>query len=440
MTGREHPASPARDPRREHPSRTSAPGVSRAEAPVSVPAGGGSALQRAIGNRATVGLLAGRGVSQVHRRFLDAPSPRASWLSATSTWGNDEKANAVATALGALVKAADKKASLQGIEVTLKAWLGSPALTEGRKSVVNTLLGEVQSQIAGPAVPAPVVAQAGPPPATLLQSLKALQTSGGLTLGASQGLADSAPQDQRDAVYADKTFIGQVETTIGVRDYIKFLGALRVVELPVSGTLSEGAAPRHTSAAEADALIQEKMGLYVAKAVKEGKQVSGQVAVLNQADFVKAYTDENGYPPNGVNAFVRVNAGDRLIVVNANKGNAGTVIHEGMHKYSDLTIKSRYGQNMNEAFTEYMTRLITDNLPTPIVRGNYADNFEVGKKLAALLGPHVMKSAYFNGKVDELIAVYKTKTKRGDSDWNAFTAHVASKEWDEAEDLIEVKK
>lgn len=439
MKGRDHRATQTRDPRQEGHQRT-APAVSRAEPPVASHGGDAPALQRAIGNRAIVGLLAGSAAGRIHRRFLDAPSPRASWLSATSTWGNDEKANAVATALGALAKAADKKASLQGIEVTLKAWLGLPALNEGRKAVVSTLLGEVQSQIAGPAAPAPVVAPGGPPPATLLQSLKALQTAGGLTLGAAQGVADSAPQDQRDAVYADKAFIGQVETTIGVRDYIKFLGALRVVELPVAGTLSEGAAARHTSAAEADALIQEKMGLYVAKAVKEGKQVSGQVAVLNEADFVKAYTDENGSPPNGVNAFVRVKAGDRLIVVNANKGNAGTVIHEGMHKYSDLTVKNRYGQNMNEAFTEYMTRLITDNLPTPIVRGNYASNFAVGKKLAGLVGPHVMKSAYFNGKVDDLIAVYKTKAKRTDAEWADFTTKVGGKDWAGAEALLEVKK
>ncbi|MGH9126308.1 MAG: hypothetical protein ACRDZ8_16515 [Acidimicrobiales bacterium] len=60
------------------------------------------------------------------------------------------------------------------------------------------------------------------------------------------------------------------------------------------------------------------------------------------------------------------------------KGNAGTVIHEGMHKYADYTLRNEqmtltttHGgvSQLDEGITEVFTRKVTDVIG--IVRGNY---------------------------------------------------------------------
>lgn len=249
-------------------------------------------------------------------------------------------------------------------------------------------------------------------------------------------LSEDAVQKDRDDVYADKTLLATAKTKLGMRDYIGVLGKLRVVENSTTGVLAEGTEKRHTPAGVADSMIRENFAEYVAQAVKAGKKISGHVAVVTDADFRDAYQEENGRAPSGTNAFVRVSS-DRMVIVHSDRGNAGTTIHEGMHRYSDLSIKNRWGQAFNEAATEYCTREITDNLNPAIVRGNYANNLLFGRKLANLVGPDVLKQAYFNGMVGRLVLLYTTKTRRQAADLDTAADHMTNGRWAQAMGLLD---
>jgi len=233
---------------------------------------------------------------------------------------------------------------------------------------------------------------------------------------------DRASQDQRDAVYADKQLMDQIEKKLTTHQYIAVLSYLRVVEGPTTGALeeSEGRQGGHTSAKEADAIIQDKMQQYVAEAVRAGKQVSGQVAIVSDADFRKAYRDYYGPKDTEVditNAFVR--GSDGLIVIHGDRGNAGTTIHEGLHKYSNDALLSKAGFHVNEGVTEFFTRQICESLPDPIVRGNYQNEFDVIKVLVALVGKEKLAEAYFGGKYGNLVEAF-AKSGKSKQAWAGF--------------------
>lgn len=249
---------------------------------------------------------------------------------------------------------------------------------------------------------------------------------------------DRASQDQRDAVYADKQLMDQIEKKLTTHQYIAFLSYLRVVEAPTTGALEESSGRQggHTSAKEADAIIQDKMQKYVAEAVRAGKQVSGQVAIVSDADFRKAYLDEYGPTDTEVdetNAFVRHS--DRLIVIHGDRGNAGTTIHEGLHKYSSGTLLSKAGFHVNEGVTEFFTRQICESLPDPIVRGNYEDEFDVIKVLVALVGQETLAQAYFGGSYDKLVAAF-AKTGKSKQAWAGFVQAMEDKKFGQALRLL----
>lgn len=249
---------------------------------------------------------------------------------------------------------------------------------------------------------------------------------------------ERASQDQRDQVYADKALMGKVEQKLSSTQYIAFLGYLRVVEQPSTGVLAEaeGRQGGHTTAKEADAIIQDKMQQYVAEAVKAGKRVSGQVAIVTDADFRKAYLAEFGPSDTDVdrtNAFVRNH--DDLIVIHRDRGNAGTTIHEGLHKYSADAVLHRAGFDINEGVTEYFTREICTSLPQPIARGNYQNQFEVITKLAGVVGREVLAQAYFAGKYDGLVQAFVDKGK-SEEIWGQFVAAMKAEKFGRALKLL----
>lgn len=261
-----------------------------------------------------------------------------------------------------------------------------------------------------------------------------------LTLSALKEPCDAASETERKEVYADKTLMARIEKKLPVRQYISFLGYLRVVEQPKSGTLAEGGGAKggHTTAKDADAIIQDKMQAYVAEAVRTGKRVSGQVAVVNDADFRKAYLDEYGptdLDVDGCNAFVRTRGNDGLIVIHAERGNAGTTIHEGMHKYSEPLLQQHVGFDFNEGVTEVLTRQITDNLPTPIARGNYQNQYLIMTKLKNRVSFDTLAKAYFNAKYDELVAAFK-KSGKTEQQWADLIGHMKAKRFQDAYNLL----
>lgn len=259
-----------------------------------------------------------------------------------------------------------------------------------------------------------------------------------LVLSDLKAACDGASQGERDEVYADKQLLERIEQKLTSHQYIAVLGYLRVVEPPSTGSLEEanGRKGGHTSAKDADAIIQKKMQKYVAEAVKAGKQVSGQVAVVSDADFRKAYFDETWQDNprvDSVNAFVR--SSDRLIVIHHDRGNAGTTIHEGLHKYSNLELKSKAGFNVNEGVTEFFTRQICNSLPKRIARGNYEDQYEVVAKLKKLVGSDVLAKAYFSGAYDDLVAAF-VKAGKTEEIWENFVQAMNNSDYKQAWKLL----
>jgi hypothetical protein len=266
-------------------------------------------------------------------------------------------------------------------------------------------------------------------------------TSTKLTIALLKDPCEKATSAEREEAYADKTLMARLEKALPVRDYIKLLGYLRVNEAPTTGKLAEGGGAKggHTKAETADELIQDKMQAYVADAVKAGKKVAGQVAILSDADFRKAYLDEYGPKDTEVdetNAFVRTRGKDGLIVIHQDRGNAGTTIHEGMHKYSDATLQSHVGFDFNEGVTEFFTREITLNLKPPIKRGNYQQQYLFADALAKKVSKDVLAKAYFNGQYDALVAAFAKATGRKPEEWADVIANMRKKDWRAAYELV----
>jgi len=105
--------------------------------------------------------------------------------------------------------------------------------------------------------------------------------------------------------------------------------------------------------------------------------------VLTGQDWLDAYYHEfpreapYGGPKDEefkTNAFTTTRPPKNVIVLNKDKGNPGTTIHEGMHLYQNNALMSELGSPLNEGITEFFTRKVTT--PMMIARGNYEDNYQ----------------------------------------------------------------
>lgn len=234
-----------------------------------------------------------------------------------------------------------------------------------------------------------------------------------------------APQDERDKVWKSKTMMKKVVKGMSEADYLDLLPALAVFK---KGKTAEDKRS-HTKADDADKFIRQYLGDQVEEAVKRGSSVKGWVAVVDGADWLKAYEAEFGNDglEDTTNAFV--DQQDR-IWVHKKRGNAGTVIHEGVHKYAVDGFLSEVGFNFNEGVTEFFTRKICEQLKYD--RGNYEDNYEFAKEFVNLMGEDRVAKAYFDGEVDAIKTAFAEKGKS----WADLLQFVRDKDWDEAIDLL----
>ncbi len=255
---------------------------------------------------------------------------------------------------------------------------------------------------------------------------------------------EKATQDERDTVSQDTTLMNTARLTLKKDVYLALLPALRVYNQP-DKDLSE-ATPgwtEHMKAPVADQHIQGYMQDLGLDAVTKGRRVEGEVSVVGGKDWDDAFFRQwgpFGYTDSSVcNAFVDVNLPKRHIWVNKNWGNAGTVLHEGMHKYADPTLRdsliSQYKlagvSTIDEGLTELFTRKVTE--PLGIIRGNYPNDHEVMEKLATRVGNATVQQAYFAGKYTELIDTFDRKTK---VKWDTFSSAMETKKYSTAKSLI----
>ncbi len=258
-----------------------------------------------------------------------------------------------------------------------------------------------------------------------------------------QKIIQPATAPERKQVADDRAFLDRAKAALDEDTYLGLLPAIGVYEKPSTPTLREGG-KAHTTATDADKAIREYLQQYLAKAVKEGRKVEGEVSVVGEEDFQMAF-DRQWVRAAGLsfgkkkasevcNAFVDVNLPKRHIWVNRNLGNTGTVIHEGMHKYADdilrdeqialcKTLKIAHGgiSPLDEGITEYFTRIVTKQLGMAD-RSNYANEFPVAEMLAGKIGEKALASAYYDGQLDAM-------RKPFGKDWATFAEKIERKDW-----------
>jgi hypothetical protein len=249
------------------------------------------------------------------------------------------------------------------------------------------------------------------------------------------------PFAERALLWKDNDVMTKAKTNLSTEDWLRFIADV--------GVYREGGTVAHTTAKVADDKIREKFADLVADAVANGKSVQGQVVVLEGEDWFKAYYHEfpNEAPRGGptdeepkTNAFTTTRPPKDVIVLNKNKGNAGTTIHEGMHLYQHddcLTL----GSPFQEGLTEYLTRELTT--PMSIPRTNYHSNYTTVVPVVAAAGEDVVRKAYFKGDVAGLRAALITYWKgRGADDagaankWTALLRAFNEKRWSDAKGLV----
>lgn len=303
---------------------------------------------------------------------------------------------------------------VQAIQDYLKgAWDSTVANDDAMKEIA-TKLGARQFLAAGMLVKAP-----------LHQQLSlAIKYWGTVSLPDIRPSIEAAPQSERDVVWNDGTLMGDLKTKLGNDEYLNMQPILGVFK---PGTTAEDG-KSHTRADKADQFIRQHLSSFVGEAVKAGRKVEGQVAVVDGTEWADAYKREFGDDgeENTTNAFVERSA-NRTIWIHKSRGNAGTIIHEGVHKYTVSAFISDVGFNFNEGVTEYFTRKVTSALGYK--RGNYEPNFLFAKQFATFMGDDLVAKAYFDGSVDDLVNAYGKKMASKSSIFESMQTLVMGDEW-----------
>jgi hypothetical protein len=302
---------------------------------------------------------------------------------------------------------------------------------------VGTAVLEAGVQAPPPVIPPPDVL----PPPDKVKAAFAKVVSKATTLKKVRPSYAKATRDERQRIWSDDALMAQAKAALSTAEWVLMMAELGVYR--PAGTVA------HTSAPLADVKIREVMGTYVTKAVKAGRQVEGSVMVLTGQDWLDAYYHEFAHEaPHGgatdeeymTNAFTTTGDPKNIIVLNKDKGNPGTTIHEGMHLYQHDVVNSKCGFNFNEGLTELLTRKVT--VPMGVVRDNYDDQHDAMVEVKKAVGEKALAEAYFDGKLSALKAAFvKYRVTKGDSkkdaaaQWDNLVAHFRAEEYVEAKAL-----
>jgi hypothetical protein len=100
------------------------------------------------------------------------------------------------------------------------------------------------------------------------------------------------------------------------------------------------------------------------------------------------------------------------IYINKYTAEAGTVIHESIHFFQDISYYDKVRSNANEGTTEYFTRLICDE--HQITRSQkYPLQYECIKKLVLICSEDKLAEAYFQGNIYALERVVDASKGQG---------------------------
>lgn len=424
------------------------------DAEITAPQNGLFHLQRTIGNRATQAMLQG---STVQRRIEAAKIQRdahAKGCSCASCSRLSLKRNLIQRvdeheediqakrdliqrvdeheediqAMRLIQRAGEKKTSKQKVEeATLATVDDIKALlaTDHKKIMLNnSAMKLLASKVSVKDFMAAVKDIEG---ITLKKELKAaFKYWSNVTLSDIQPNIEAASQDERTLAWKSSLLLKAAKKNMGTDPYLDMLPLLGMFKKGVTAEDKKS----HTRADKADQHIRKYLSAYVGDAVKAGKKVEGQVAVVDGKDWKDAYDREFGNDglEDSTNAFVDKKG---LIWVHKRRGNAGTIIHEGVHKYATDDFLSEVGFNFNEGITEYFTRKITKELKYD--RGNYQNNFEFSEKFATYVGEAKLAKGYFDGSWVPVKDEFESKSKKS---WADLKAKVKSEDWGAAEGML----
>ena len=380
-------------------------------------------LQRLAGNAAVTKLLTGGDDHLAGRRLAGHAPPHAlqrQWLTGT-----------------------------KGGTRTPPRTIGSRGGTTGQNPPGNTTPQVTAPQVTTPPVTTPQVTAptdttAGtvtPPPDKLLTAFgKAVAKK--TTIKKVRAVYAKASMDDRKRIADDATLMARAKTNLSTPDWVRMMADVGVTR--TGGTVA------HKTGKQADTAIRDKFKDYVAKAVKAGKSAEGNVLVLSGQDWLDAYYNEfpdeapHGGPSDEesvTNAFTTTKDPKNVIVLNKDKGNPGTTVHEGMHFYQNDKVIDACGRDFNEGLTELFTRQVT--VPMGIVRDNYDDQYGAARQLqTALGGDKKLLAAYFQGDLSSLKKAFIAfRAGKGDNkkvaaaSWDKLIGHFQADEYDQAKNM-----
>ncbi len=322
-----------------------------------------------------------------------------------------------------------------------------PGPEEGPEDLLDILKDDSKSKALASTMPAP-------------QALKAMKDRGiafhsrieciltiwpGVKLNDIRDDIEAATQPQRDRLARDSGAMTRIKARTDNDTFLGLLPALRVFEpstVKLGGSTAKFSG--HMPGPEADKFIKAHMQKLGLDGITKDRRVEGEVSVVGDSEWNEAFKRQWGpfgyTDPTVCNAFVDVNLPGRHIWVHKDRGNPGTVVHEGMHKYADPTLRdSLIGQyklkgvsKLDEGLTEVYTREVVT--PLGIKRDNYAEEFQTATKLIAAVGADLVMQAYFAGGYSALILAF-AKLKPGIV-WDDFTAALEGGKFSQAEAML----
>jgi hypothetical protein len=219
-------------------------------------------------------------------------------------------------------------------------------------------------------------------------------------------LLSLSKQEQHD-IMADRDLMTRAWVYVGPTEYMSLICAIRMYAKALRRDGSTVAL--HMTAVEASAFIQRGMRAidhlwpYLSGRINAGCRVVGYFAVVDKINWDRVFSAQYPYAPIGsadeqsVSAFTSFTHADPLIVVRNCRGTRSTAIHECMHLYAMTTIMDEWGSGLNEAVTEYFTRLVADRDGNPARPGSAPrENYQAGWEfvqhcILPLLGANIIQ-------------------------------------------------
>ncbi|MES2937672.1 MAG: hypothetical protein V4864_08310 [Pseudomonadota bacterium] len=270
------------------------------------------------------------------------------------------------------------------------------------------------------AVPWSVVAENGlvlPHDGTLLEKLEDLfaqaEENGayGIPFALLRDWVSDADETECAAVAADADLLARMRDHLRRGEYPMFRYYLGVHDAPRAAAAPHGDVDER--APEIDTEIEDELGAYVFAAAARGLTLEHRVLVLGGDDWhaaVRAYFPNQGASDReSISGFTQ----NGVVYLNADKGDAGTLIHEGIHQHAPDDFVGAFGNKLNEGVTEYFARKVCARLGIP--RKSYADEVSVATAFIAKVGEPLVASAYFQGLVGTLTDALQARWNRAGS-------------------------